>query len=269
MEERFVPAVQAEGRPLEGSAPGNDDGRPRTGLADPRALQILSTEHWGLLTARSLVYNETFARGGMFMAFLSATLLVLGLISTATGFSAGFLIVAAVILGLDLFVGLATLGRINGASAEDLLYLQGMNRLRNAYHEMVPGLEEYFITSKYDDFDSVVSFYGPGTESGSTIGGLLHGMTTMPVLISVICCALGAVLSGIVVLLATQDATLAALAAAGVFLAFFVIFAWYGYSSAMSFATKMPAKFPRPKGPPYPSRTGFPEPRDRDTPAPD
>jgi hypothetical protein len=249
MEERFVPATQGEVRPMEGSAPGSDDGRPRTGLADPRALQILSTEHWSLLTARSLVYNESFARGGMFMAFLSATLLVLGLISTATGFSTGFLIVAAVILGLDLFVGLATLGRINGASAEDLLYLQGMNRLRNAYHEMVPGLEKYFMTSKYDDFDSVVRFYGPGTASGDSLGGLLHGMTTMPVLISVICCALAAVLTGIIVLLATQDATLAALAAAGLFLVFFAIFAWYGYSSAMAFATKMPAKFPRPRDP--------------------
>ena len=252
MEERFVPVGQGEARPMEGTAQGDADAPPRTGLADPRALQILSTEHWSLLTARSLVYNETFARGGMFMAFLSATLLVLGLISTATGFSPGFLIVAAVILALDLFVGLATLGRINGASAEDLLYLQGMNRLRNAYHEMVPGLEEYFITSKYDDFDSVVSFYGPGTESHDMVGGILHGLTTMPVLISVICCALGAVLSGIVVLLATEDATVAALAAVAVFLVFFVIFAWYGYSSAMSFATRMPAKFPRPAKPKEP-----------------
>ncbi len=134
-----------------------------------------------------------------------------------------------------------------------------MNRLRNAYHEMVPGLEEYFITSKYDDFDSVVSFYGPGTESTDNLGGLLHGMTTMPVLISVICCALGAVLSGIIVLLATQDATLAALAAAGVFVVFFVIFAWYGYSAAMAFSTKMPAKFPRPRTPGDPPRSGLPQ----------
>jgi hypothetical protein len=144
-----------------------------------------------------------------------------------------------------------------------------MNRLRNAYHEMVPGLEEYFITSKYDDFDSVVSFYGPGTESGDTIGGLLHGMTTMPVLISVICCALGAVLSGIIVLLATQDATLAALAAAGVFVVFFVSFAWYGYSSAMALEARMPAKFPRPENPGDPPRSGFPQPRDRGTTTPD
>lgn len=266
MEERFVPVPQAEARPIEGGAEAasveTDDA---SGIRDPRALQILSTEHWSLLTARSLVYNEAFARGGMFMAFLSATLLVLGLISTATGFSDGFLIVAALILGLDLFVGLATLGRINSAGAEDILYLQGMNRLRNAYHEMVPGLDDYFITSKYDDMDSVLSFYGPGTESDDTLGGILHGLTTMPVLISVICCALGAMLTAIVVLLATHDPTLTALAATGVFLVFFVIFSWYGYSSAMSFGTKLPAKFPRPRKPGDPPGT-FPLPRDRGEP---
>src|SRR5215217_8279649 len=102
----------SEGEAVEGHAPGQ-------GLHDPRALQILSTEHWSLLTARSLVYNEAFARAGMFLAFLSATLLVLGLISTATGFSEPFLVVAALILALDLFIGLATIGRINGASEED------------------------------------------------------------------------------------------------------------------------------------------------------
>ena len=37
---------------------------------DPRVLQILSTEHWGLLTARSLAYNEAFTRASMFLTFL-------------------------------------------------------------------------------------------------------------------------------------------------------------------------------------------------------
>ena len=258
MEERFLPLAQAEARPIDDgsgsdvdAADGATEGQ---GIRDPRALQILSTEHWSLLTARSLVYNEAFARGGMFLAFLSATLLVLGLISTATGFSEGFLIVAALLLSLDLFVGLATLGRINGASEEDIRYLQGMNRIRNAYHEMVPGLEDYFITSKYDDFDSVVGFYGPGTETTSAIPGLLHGLTTMPVLISVICCAIAAVLSGIVLLLAARDAAVAGVVAALVFVCLFGVFAIYGYRNAMAFATKLPPKFPRPesKEPPAP-----------------
>jgi len=228
----------SEGHGVEANAGGE-------GLQDPRALQILSTEHWSLLTARSLVYNEAFARGGMFLAFLSATLLVLGLISTATGFSDAFLIVAALILGLDLFIGFATIGRINGASEEDLRYLQGMSRLRNAYHEMVPGLEGYFITSKYDDFDSIAGFYGPGTSS-SVARGLVHGLTTMPVMIAVICCALAAMLSAVVLLLATRDPVVAGVTAGVVFVVLFAVLANRGYRNAMAFATRLPPLFPRP-----------------------
>ena len=135
MEER-QPAVPAEAPPSFGDRALGDDATgsaPPTGLADPRALTILTTEHWGLLTARSLVYNEAFARGGMFLTFLSASLVVLGLISTATAFSDAFLVVSSVVLALDLFVGLASLGRVAAASNEDLRYLQGMNRLRHAY----------------------------------------------------------------------------------------------------------------------------------------
>ena len=253
MEERFIPVAQAEARPIDDASeapvtPATQSGGERgngRGISDPRALQILTTEHWSLLTARSLVYNEAFSRGGMFLAFLSATLLVLGLISTATAFSDGFLIVAALILSLDLFVGLATLGRINGASEEDIRYLQGMNRLRHAYHEIVPGLEDYFITSRYDDFDSVIGFYGPGTQA-SAVPGLLHGLTTMPVLVSVICCAIGAVLSGIIILLTVRDPRIAGVVAALVFVLLFGAFAIRGYRNAMALATKLPPKFPRP-----------------------
>jgi len=43
----------------EPSSPRTDDMRgtdlKRTGLDDPRAVQILTTEHWGLLSARTLV----------------------------------------------------------------------------------------------------------------------------------------------------------------------------------------------------------------------
>jgi len=76
-------ALPAEHQPV-GEAPtiastpgaGSGSGSP---IDDPRALQILSTEHWSLLTARSLAYNEAFARAGMFLSFLSATLIVIGL----------------------------------------------------------------------------------------------------------------------------------------------------------------------------------------------
>ena len=254
MEERFFPPAAAEGRPIGSADAPESDSPARPGIDDPRALQILSTEHWSLLTARSLVYNETFARGGMFLAMLSASLLVLGLIATATGFSEAFLMVAALILGLDLFVGLATLGRIAAASNEDLRYLQGMNRLRHAYHEIVPGLEPYFITSKYDDFDSVAGFYGP-TEA-SAIRGMIHGFTTMPGMIGVICCAVAAVLAAVLVLLATHDPLLAGAVAVIAFTIIFLVVLMVAYRAAMNFAKLMVAKWPAPGAGPAGDREG-------------
>ena len=248
MEERFVPGPVAEARPID--TRGGDDhvGAGTAALDDPRALQILTTEHWSLLTARSLVYNETFARGGMFLAFLSATLLVLGLISTATGFSDAFLSVAAIVLALDLFIGLASLGRISAASNEDIRYLQGMNRLRHAYHEMVPGLDAYFITRHHDDMNSVLALYGPAEMS--QVRGILHGFTTMPGMIAVICSAVAGGLVAILVLLATHDSFVAGAAGLIGFVACFVAGTAIAMRGIAGFVASVESKFPAPEARP-------------------
>ena len=251
MEERFLAAPAAErpqaiDDPTDRAPSGTPAGDgPRRAIDDPRALQILSTEHWSLLTARSLVYNEAFARGGMFLAFLSATLLVLGLVSTETGFSDAFLIVAAILLSLDLFVGMATLGRITAASNEDLRYLQGMNRLRRAYHDLVPGLEPYFITSGYDDFESVLELYGPANPT--PVRALAHGLSTMPGTVSVICCAIGAGIVAILLVLATHDPAIASAGAIVAFSVLLVAFVTVARRSVFAFDRSMTVLFPRPR----------------------
>lgn len=247
MEERFVPAAPAEGRPID-TRIGDDRGPAPVAIADPRALQILTTEHWSLLTARSLVYNETFARGGMFLAFLSATLLVLGLISTATGFSDAFLSVAAIVLALDLFIGLASLGRISAASNEDIRYLQGMNRLRHAYHEIVPGLDPYFISGRHDDMHSVLEFYGPAEMS--PFRNIAHGFTTMPGMIAVICGAVAGGLIAVLLLLATHDPFVAGMAGIVAFVACVVIGAVIAMREVHRFASSIESKFPAPDAKP-------------------
>ena len=62
--------------------PGSDT-KPITSLDDPRAIQMLATEHWSLLSARSLAYNEAFTRGGMFLTFLSMSFVGLALLAMA------------------------------------------------------------------------------------------------------------------------------------------------------------------------------------------
>jgi len=240
MDERSIMAGAAEAPPPSGLGAG---GTTEPGIDDPRALSILTTEHWSLLSARSLVYNEAFARAGMFLAFLSATLVALGLVATATGFSDGFLVVAAVLLALNLFVGFASLGRIAAASNEDIRYLQGMNRLRHAYHEMVPGLEPYFISSHHDDIESVLSFYGPG-EAGA-LRGLLHGFTTTPGMVGVICSAVSGVLTAVLALLVNHDPAIAAVAGVVAFSVVVVVLTGIVMVNVFAMMRRLKAVFPR------------------------
>jgi hypothetical protein len=216
-------------------------------LNDQRALTILSTEHWSLLSARALVYNESFSRVGMFLTFLSATLVALGLVSTATGFNRDFLIVAALTFAVDLFIGLASMGRVVGATGEDLRYLMGMNRIRHAYHEMVPGLERYFISGHHDDVRGAWAVYGDADElePGSRLSAFTHGFTTMPGLMSALCAIVFALLLFVLVLLAT-DTPLASAAAA---IVAFVL----AIASAQAFMIRSIARFGESVRPEFPS----------------
>jgi hypothetical protein len=171
-----VPVGAGEARPPD---PGTTAGPAEGGdpLVDPRALQILSTEHWSLLSGRSLAYNEAFSRTGMFLTFLSASLIVIGFVIGAQGLSTTVVPVALALLLSDLFIGLATVGRLIGANGEELQTIRGMNRIRHAYREMVPGLEPYFVSSFHDDARGVLEIYGP-PDATSSLSDILHGLTT-------------------------------------------------------------------------------------------
>jgi hypothetical protein len=49
-----------------------------------------------------------------------------------------------------------TIVRLAQVNREDVLWVQGMNRIRNAYLELAPELEPYFVTSRYDDDIGIV-----------------------------------------------------------------------------------------------------------------
>ena len=209
MDERSVPNAVPERPPADASRPSQATAGPSAGrpLDDPRALTILTTEHWSLLSARALVYNEAFARAGMYLTFLSASLVALGLLATGGRLGSDMLLVAAVVLAVDLFVGLATMGRVVSATREDVRFLQGMNRIRHAYHELVPGLEPYFIAGKHDDLEGVFEIYGAAPVS-SALTSIVHGLTTVPGMLTVVNAALAGVLAGVL-------ATIAGIAAVG------------------------------------------------------
>jgi hypothetical protein len=243
--EESVPVGAGEARPLD---PGTaalpvDGGRP---LSDARALQILATEHSSLAASRSLTYNESFSRAEMFLTFLSATLIVIGFVVGAQGLTATVAAIALPLLLADMYIGAATLGRIIAASREELQCVRGMNRIRNAYREMVPGLEPYFTTGFHDDARGVLATYGGIEGPASRLGDLLHGLTTAPGMIATIEGMIAGAILAIGGLGLGASPAVALLAALAGFVITFGIFLFAGYRMAMANQGGMESRFPSP-----------------------
>ena len=139
---------------------GAEPAPPATGdksAGSPAALrlQVLATEHWGLLATRSLAWNESFTRAGMFLSALSGAIVALALVAQATEFGGEFSLFALVILPVVLFIGVTTFVRMGTSNNYDAMCVIGMNRIRRAYMEIVPEVEQYLVMGTYDDPKSV------------------------------------------------------------------------------------------------------------------
>jgi hypothetical protein len=126
-------------------------------LGGPHALQILTTEHWSLLSARQLGYTEAMSRASIYVAALTGSVVALALVSQATDFGDAFVAFALVLLPVVFFLGVVTIARLAQINLEDSVWVQGMNRIRNAYLDLAPELEPYFVTSKHDDDPGVLT----------------------------------------------------------------------------------------------------------------
>ena len=217
---------------------------PITSIDDPRTIQILSTEHWSLLGARSLAYNEAFVRAGMFLTFLSMSFVGLALLTQAMSFDRHFLSVATLVLAFDFVVGVTTLLRMNGANLDDLRANHGMARIRHAYTQITPIVTPYFTTPTHDDIDAVTTVYGP--ISDSLLGQFLYGLSTSNGMIGLIVSMVGGVLTTLVaMLLGVAGGAAIWIGLAGGMVVFAAVFA-FTYWQILREQARFTALFPTP-----------------------
>jgi hypothetical protein len=198
-------------------------------------VTLLTTEHWSLLATRSLSWNESFSRASMYLTVLTGAVVALALVAQATGFSQDFVIFALLLLPVVLFVGIATYNRLNEINQEDLVWVQGMNRLRRAYLEIDPGIQPYLISGWTEDVAGVLRTYGAHGATPTLRQNLSHALVTTPIMILVINCVVAAVLVGLVLAQLGASMETAAAGAAIGFVAVFAIFAVYGGRRALAF----------------------------------
>jgi hypothetical protein len=178
--------------------PSTDSGHigpEQTGAPAALRAQILATEHWSLLATRSMTWSEIFSRTGIFLTVLSAIVVALSLVAQGTGLGQTFRVFALLLLPIGLLIGLATYIRLVEADIEDVWLVTGMNRIRQAYIQLAPDLDQYFVTSHHDDEAGILQTYSFRHQLG-----VLHLLSGSPVIVGII----DALLCGVVAAVATQ-----------------------------------------------------------------
>ena len=166
---------------------------------DSEVIQILATEHWSLLATRALTYQESLGRVNMFLAILSGAVIALALVAQAAHFGPAFISIAIFMLAVVAVVGIFTVSRLMTLNRDDFHWVMAMNRIRNAYLRLHPELEPNFFSSPNDDVIGVMRSMGiEPTGPASQIGSLVHGLSTLPGMMSVIVAAVAGAIAGLV-----------------------------------------------------------------------
>jgi hypothetical protein len=161
-------------------------------LNDPRAVDILTTEHWSLLSTRTLGYQEMFGRATIFIGILSATIVALAFLAQATDFGRGSLLLALLLFAVALFIGIVTFIRCVEINFEDARWVAGMDLLRRAYVTILPGLEPHFITMRESDADRRTLGHG----SPQRLANLAKSLTTTSGVVAALNSMLAGALAG-------------------------------------------------------------------------
>src|SRR5918996_889017 len=107
------------------------------------APALLAAEHWSLLSARSLIWNEAQSRATVFLTVLSASIIAVALVADATGFGSETTTLPLVLLPVVFLLGVAACLRLVQINTEEFQLVLAMNRFRRAYLTLEPGLERY------------------------------------------------------------------------------------------------------------------------------
>ena len=212
----------------------------------PNAAQILATEHWSLLGTRSLIWHEAMSRATVFLTVLSASIISIALLADATGFGLQTTVLALVLLPVVFLLGLLAYARLVQINVEEFQLMLAMNRLRQAYLKLEPGLMPYFTTGIHDDERGIVTSYMLDRPSRRWLW--IHFVVNTPTIVATVDAALAAAVIVLLLQLASAPTFLVVAGGVAVFLAIWVALFVLQLRSLRQLLDQ-PPRFPTPTGP--------------------
>jgi hypothetical protein len=191
-----------------------------TDQPSPTAVTFVTTEHFTLQGARSAAISGEIGRVTVFLGSVSAGLVALGLIATATRIGTAFYAFGLILLPTLSFVGFATLHRVVQYGIEELEYVERIARLRAYYFDHAPELTHY-LASVPPSRRLAIQGFGGG-------GWLIY--QTIPGAIVVVTAALTGSAAGLIAAIAAGHSAAAGFVAGGVVAAaVLAVLTWYQY----------------------------------------
>jgi hypothetical protein len=144
----------------------------------PAMLQALTTEHFTLQGARSVVISEINSRATIYLSAVSSAVVALAFVtslSSDANLIRGF---ALILLPLLTFMGFVTKERLGQLSLADFTYQRAINRIRHAYVDAAPEAAKYLTLSIYDDMPGVAqtAVYHQGRRMDVLTAALMIGV---------------------------------------------------------------------------------------------
>ena len=139
----------------------------------------MTTEHFTLQGARAATIAESTGRATMFLGSVSAGLIALGLIATATRIGTAFYAFGLVLLSTLAFVGLVTFERVLQSGIEDHGYAERIARLRAYYFDCAPELTNYLASVPPSRRLAIQGLRGGYWQGFRTIAGMVGVVTAV------------------------------------------------------------------------------------------
>jgi hypothetical protein len=143
------------------------------------AVTFVTTEHFTLQGARSATISGGIGRATIFLGSVSAGLVALGLIATATRLGTAFYAFGLIVLPTLSFVGFATFNRVLMYAIEELEYIERIARIRAYYFDHAPELAHYLASVPPPRRLAIQGFGGGGMLVYQTIPGMIAVVTAV------------------------------------------------------------------------------------------
>jgi hypothetical protein len=114
-------------------------------------LQMMTTEHFVLQTARAATIQEANQRANLFLTSVSSATIALAFVAQVTKMGGPFVLFSLIVLPCLYFVGLVTFVRAVQVAIEDMVHARGMARIRHYYTELAPPRARYLVHSTHDN----------------------------------------------------------------------------------------------------------------------